>query len=159
MNCNTDIDLSKITIRAYHHSDKNKVIQLLKLNTPTYFSPSEEKDFSDYLDNEIEQYFVVEIEKQIIGSGGINLPNNQSIGVISWGMIHPDFQGQSIGKQLLNHRIQVLKLIPSVKQIIVRTSQHVFPFYEKCGFEITEIIDNYWSEGFHLYKMKYRNND
>ena len=59
-------------IRAYSESDKPEVIKLLQLNTPEYFDPSEEIDFIDYLDNEIEDYFVVLRKSKIVGAGGIN---------------------------------------------------------------------------------------
>lgn len=149
--------MKNISIRKYQKQDLNAVLQILKSNTPTYFSPQEEKEFIHYLENEIEQYFVVELNNQIVACGGINLPENKNIGVISWGMVRANYQGMNIGKQLLNHRIKVLQSIPTVNQIIVRTSQLVFPFYEKCGFKLIETIENYWAEGFHLYKMEYQN--
>jgi hypothetical protein len=45
-------------IRKYSNTDKPAVIVLLKQNTPKYFDFSEEKDFENYLDNEVEDYFV-----------------------------------------------------------------------------------------------------
>jgi len=57
---------------------------------------------------------------------------------------------------LLKHRITELDKIKTVNKIIVRTSQHVFPFYEKYGFKITKTIPNYWAQGFDLIEMKYQ---
>ncbi len=51
---------TKITIRVYSKTDKPCVLELLKLNTPQYFSEEEEQDFVFFLENEIEQYFVVQ---------------------------------------------------------------------------------------------------
>lgn len=142
-------------IRDYKYTDKESVLNLIRLNTPKYFSVIEEKDLDFYLENEIDYYYVIEINQQIVGSGGINFKNNNSIGVISWDIIDPDFQGKTFGSALLNYRIQKLKQFPEVQQIIVRTSQQANQFYEKNGFSLIEIIEDYWDKGFDLYSMKY----
>ena len=143
-------------IRNYDPKDKQSLLEILKLNTPTYFSPEEEKDFIHYLDHEIDLYYVLEFNNKIIGCGGINLPKDKNTGVISWGMLHPEFQKKGYGSLLLKHRISELQKIKSVKKIIVRTSQHVFPFYEKAGFKVVKTISNYWAEGFDLVEMEYQ---
>ena len=119
----------ELIIRPYNNSDKEALLRILKLNTPKYFSPEEEADLVYYLDNEI--------------------------GKISWDLISPDFQGKSLGSALLNYRIEKLKEFKDVQQIIVRTSQLVYKFYEKLGFTLFEIVEDYWAKGFHLYNMKY----
>ncbi len=144
------------TIRNYEEADKKSLIEILKLNTPTYFSIEEEKDFIYYLENEIDFYYVLEFENKIIGSGGINLPKDKNIGIISWGMLHPDFQRKGFGTLLLNYRISELLKINTINKIIVRTSQHVFPFYEKAGFKITKTKANYWAKGFDLIEMEFK---
>jgi len=145
-----------ITIRPYSNSDKETVIDLLQLNTPTYFSPDEEKDLISYLEHEIESYFVLEVNDQLVGSGGINYSNDKTIGIISWDLFHPDFQGKSLGSQLLNYRIDLLKNNSAIQRITVRTSQLVYPFYEKLGFKLLEVVEDYWAPGFHLYAMEYK---
>ena len=144
-------------IRNYCKEDKLSVLHLIQLNTPTYFAKQEEQDLVHYLENELEEYFVIEKEGEIIGSGGINFKSirNDRIGVISWDLIHPKHQDLGIGGQLLEYRLKQLKVKYNCKNIIVRTSQHVYKFYEKFGFEIDEIKENYWSKGFDLYSMKY----
>ena len=47
-------------IIRYSLTDKPSVIDLLKKNTPEYFDISEENDFENYLENEIEDYYVFE---------------------------------------------------------------------------------------------------
>ena len=142
-------------IREYNPSDKDSVLQLLKLNTPAFFSPEEEKDLLYYLDNEIEQYFVVEIDHEIVGCGGFNFSEDKATGVISWDIFHPQFQGRSLGSKLLKYRIEKLRQVETVKQIIVRTSQLSYKFYEKTGFQLVETLNDYCAKGFDLYKMRY----
>ena len=107
------------------------------------------------MNNEIDYYYVIEINQQIVGSGGINFKNNNSTGVISWDLIDPDFQGKSLGSLLLNYRLKKLKQFTEIQQIIVRTSQQANQFYEKNGYSLIEIVEDYWDKGYHLYSMKY----
>ena len=142
-------------IREYRETDKNAVIDLISQHTPEYFALEEEADFSYYLDSERELYFVLLLNKEIVGCGGINFTDDKTTGKISWDIMHPDYQGKSLGKKLLRYRIEVLKAIPSIKKITVRTSQLAYKFYEKQGFTLNEIKRNYWADGFDMYSMQY----
>ncbi len=146
----------ELTIRAYRNADKAEVLNLLSLNTPQYFSPDEFQDLENYLENEIEYYYVIEIEGKIIGSGGFNFADDKTTGIISWDILHPDFQGKSLGSTLLAHRIENIQKFEHVSKIIVRTSQLVYKFYEKCGFDVIEVIKDYWAKDFDLVKMEYK---
>src|SRR6185436_15169245 len=142
-----------VVIRDYHPNDKAQVLNLLRLNTPQYFAPEEEKDLIYYLDHERESYYVLELDKKIIGCGGINFEANKSLGKISWDILLPEFQGRGLGTLLLKHRIDTLLKIKTVNKIIVRTTQLTYKFYEKSGFKTVEQAKDYWAKGFDLYKM------
>ncbi|MCB6974554.1 MULTISPECIES: GNAT family N-acetyltransferase [Butyricimonas] len=146
---------NSITIREYKSIDKSSVMNLIRLNTPEYFAPEEENDFSNYLDNERELYYVLLFNEKIVGCGGINFAENKTIGKISWDILHPEYQGKSLGTRLLEYRIEKLESIKSVQKITVRTSQVAYQFYEKQGFELKEIKKDYWAKGFDMYKMEY----
>lgn len=141
-------------IRPYKYKDKDKLIELIRLNIPKYFAPSEEKDFTDYLDDYVEDYFVVEENGQIIGSGGINYFPDAGQARISWDIIHPEHQGKGIGRQLLQHRLQHIRKDPTIWYIVVRTTQLVYGFYEKMGFELEKTEKDFWADGFDLYQLK-----
>ncbi|MEO1259986.1 MAG: GNAT family N-acetyltransferase [Bacteroidota bacterium] len=141
-------------IRLYKNEDRKKIIELLNLNIPKSFAPSEAGDFIEYLDEHLEDYFVVEEKGELIGAGGINYFPENHAARISWDFIHPDAQGKGIGKKLLLHRIAVIKKKADVHQIIVRTSQLAFRFYEKSGFKLDQIKKDFWAPGFDLYLMK-----
>ena len=143
-------------IREYKSIDKNAVLELIRLNIPKYFASSEEDDFSRYLDSEIELYYVLFFDKKLVGCGGINFADNMTTGKISWDIVHPAYQGKSLGTKLLNHRIEKLRNISSIKKIIVRTSQLVYKFYEKQGFVLLEVKKDYWADGLDMYKMEYK---
>jgi ribosomal protein S18 acetylase RimI-like enzyme len=145
--------IPKPTIRTYQAADQEDVLHLLRLNTPQYFSAAEEEDFIYYLENEIEHYFVVEWESQIVGCGGFNFSGDMTHGKISWDIIHPDYQGKSIGTMLLQYRIAKLQAYETLDTMSVRTSQLVYPFYEKQGFRLVYVEKDYWAKGFDLYQM------
>lgn len=141
-------------IRRYTPKDKEAVINLLVLNTPTFFDVSEQEDFNGYLKEEIEDYFVVEENSEIIGAGGINYFLKENSARISWDLIHPKAQGKGIGRKLTVHRIQLLKSTPKIETISVRTTQLVYQFYKKVDFELVKIEKDYWAVGFDLYLME-----
>lgn len=143
-----------IYIREYIPSDKEAVLKLIRLNTPQYFAPEEEADLSKYLDDEKEYYYVILSKMEIIGCGGINMADNGTRGKISWDIIHPDWQGRSLGSMLLKYRIRVLKSM-GIGHITVRTSQVAYKFYQKRGFILKNIKKDYWAKGFDMYAMEY----
>lgn len=144
-------------IRTYQEADKESLLELIRLNIPKYFEASEENDFQEYLEQEKEDYFIVEDKTthQIIGCGGINyFFDTQPISArISWDIVHPNYQGKGIGKKLLLHRIEHIKN-QEIKSVIVRTSQLAYQFYKKIGFELEKIEKDYWAKGYDLYFMR-----
>lgn len=145
----------KITIRAYNKTDKPELLNILALNVPHFFAESEIEDLNTYLENEVETYFVAELNGELVGAGGINFEDNYKTAKISWDFINPNQQGSGIGSQLLRHRLEILKSVATVETIMVRTSQMAFQFYEKHGFVLKEIQKDYWAKGFDMYKMVY----
>jgi ribosomal-protein-alanine N-acetyltransferase len=141
-----------VMIRSYRKEDRDAIIKLFILNTPQFFCPPEQADLEEYLEKEIEHYYVVEQEGQILACGGSNVKD--SVGCLSWYIVHPDEQGKGLGRMLADKNLQILKADERVSKIIVRTSQLAYRFYEKAGFVLISTEDNYWGEGMHLYKME-----
>lgn len=142
------------TIRKYKATDSQQLIKLFELNTPAYFDPSEQAEFEDFLQSDPANYFVVEESDKILGCGGFDVLENGSLGRLAWDFLHPDAQGKGYGSQLINHCLEELKSIGTIKTIDVRTSQFAYTFYARFGFELIEIEDDYWAKGFDLYYMK-----
>jgi ribosomal-protein-alanine N-acetyltransferase len=146
---------TEIEIREYTTADKEAVVDLLRLNTPVWFAPQEEADLVYYLENEIDHYFVLVLNHQIVGCGGINFSEDKNTGILSWDIMHPAHKGKALGSTLVKYRIDHLKKYNTIEQIIVRTTQLVYPFYEKQGFKLIKTQENYWAQGFDLYHMVY----
>lgn len=142
-----------MTIRPYLPDDHGTILELLRLNTPKYFDESEEAGLVDYLGNYAQNHFVVEDDGVIIGCGGYNISPDGSNGVLSWDIFHPAAQGKGTGSALAKFRIERMKQA-GVPNIGVRTSQHACKFYEKMGFTLKEVVEDYWAPGFDLYDME-----
>lgn len=103
--------------------------------------------------NYVEDYFVVEDNGRIVGAGGINYFAD-SIARISWDIVHPDFQGKGIGSKLTRYRVDRIKANTDTEVIVVRTTQLVYKFYQKLGFELVKVERDFWAKGFDLYQME-----
>lgn len=145
-------------IRDYTHKDKSKAIALFRQNTPQYFASNEERDFENYLVNEVEDYYVYEYNSEIIEAGGINYFPEKKLARMSWDIVDPKSQGNGIGKELIQYRINRLNSNQNIELIIVRTTQLVYQFYGKMGFEIKKVEKDFWAKGFDLYQMQMKNN-
>lgn len=143
-----------MTILNYKQINKDDVVSLLSLNTPIFFAPEEKKEFIHYLENVLEDYFVIEENNQILACGGINYFPEEKLARLSWDIVHPNYHGKGLGKLLCQHRINLLKNNSKIDKIVVRTSQFTYKFYEKNRFRLTEVVENYWAKGYHLYKME-----
>ncbi|MHC8950318.1 GNAT family N-acetyltransferase [Sphingobacterium hungaricum] len=141
-------------IRAYQTKDKESVIHCMKSNVPAHFAVSEIDDLIYYLENEIEDYFVLEYHGEIKAASGINYEPKR--GKLSWDFVDADAQGKGFGSKLLNHRLSILRNNTAIDLITVRTSQTAFQFYEKHDFVVQRIVKNYWADGFDLYEMTYQ---
>lgn len=148
-----------MTIRPYTPKDKSAILNLLALNTPDYFDPSEQKDLIHYLDQEIEDYFVIEEFNEIIGSGGINYFPSERLARIAWDFVNPSQQGKGVGSLLTKHRLTHLNSNSEIDTIIVRTSQLVYKFYEKMNFNLNTVTPDYWAPGYDLYEMEQANSN
>jgi N-acetylglutamate synthase-like GNAT family acetyltransferase len=141
-------------IVPYKSFDKKFVLELLNLNTPKFFAPTEYADLDHYLDNLVDDYFIVKVDDKIIACGGINYFPDERKAHISWDMVHPDFQRQGIGSMLLQHRIKHIHSLPDIDTIFVNTSQLAQAFYAQlCFIKIYE-EKNYWAEGIDLIRMQ-----
>ena len=144
-----------LEIRKYRKEDHEAVIELLRLNTPAFFSASEEAGLHDFLHNHSENYYVIESMGGILGAGGFILSQDLSRGTICWDLVHPAHHGKGIGRKLTEFRIRQMQEAGSPKTIIVRTAQFTYGFYEKMGFALREIVKDYWANGYDLYWMEY----
>lgn len=144
------------SIRTYQEGDFDQVLHIFKTNVPNYFSAEELYDLKEYIKDEIEDYYLVLKNDEVIGAGGINYDSDQITARLSWDFMDQSLHLSGAGTALTQYRIQHIKKINHIKRLIVRTSQFADGFYAKQGFTEIERIQNYWAEGFDMVMMEYK---
>lgn len=141
-------------IRPYKPEDQQVLIALLRENTPQYFAPEEEAGFVNYLQKYAQHHYVYTEDEKVLGCAGYSWQPEKEKGMVAWFVVDPNQQGKGIGRALLNYCIDALKQVEDLKKIVVRTSQLVYPFFEKSGFVLISTEKDYWAPGFDLYYME-----
>ncbi|MBL6870719.1 MAG: GNAT family N-acetyltransferase [Flavobacteriaceae bacterium] len=139
-------------IRAYKKEDFEQLIELIQHNTPPFFDVSEEILFRNYLKS-TPNYYVVEKNHSIIAGGGFELDNKHTTS-LSWGMVHPNWQGKGVGAELTQFRITEIKKNSDIQKVCIKTSQLVWKFYQKMGFDLLKTEKDFWAKGLDLYEME-----
>jgi [ribosomal protein S18]-alanine N-acetyltransferase len=143
----------QMNIVTYNSIHFDGCLAVFDANTPQYFAPSERELFINYFTKGIEDYYVVEINNKVVACGGINYEDEKTTGVLSWGMVLPDYQKQGIGTALTQYRLNVMKAILGITKGRVRTAQYTYKFYEKMGFTLNYFEAGYFGGLFDLYDM------
>src|SRR5688572_17238193 len=100
-------------------------------------------------------YYVLEIEGKIAGCGGFAYTATDNEVRFTWGLVDKQFQKKGLGKQLLEFRIDRIKeLYPGIP-IALDTTQHSYLFFEKLGFKVEKITENFYAQGMDRYDMKF----
>lgn len=143
-----------ITLIAYSKENKEQLLEIFKQNIPTYFAIHELEEFSSYLDIMPESYLCIYSNDKLIGGIGYEIRLSGNSGRINWIFLHPTYFGKGAGKKAVLHCLEILSTQKEVKKYLVRTSQLVFPFFEKLGFKTNLIQKDYWAIGLDLYEME-----
>ncbi|MTI20685.1 GNAT family N-acetyltransferase [Fulvivirga sp. RKSG066] len=141
-----------MVILPYKMEHRERLLEIFRLNTPKYFAPAEEGDFSLYLSEYPSSYFIIKSMGTIAGCGGYY--GQGHVGRLSWNMIDPIYYAQGLGKTLINYCIDQMLNDHSITTMEVRTSQHAQSFYLKFGFNVIEHKKDFWGTGLDLYTMQ-----
>jgi ribosomal protein S18 acetylase RimI-like enzyme len=142
-------------IRAYRNEDLEAVVAIFRSNIPKYFTPAEEAGLYEFLDGYSEDYYVVEVGGEVVGSGGIALNELESPTVsLCWGMVHRDHLGTGLGRNLTEFRIKYAREKYGDVPLTIGTSQHTQGFYERFGFRLTEYEKDGYGPGIDTCKMR-----
>lgn len=140
-------------IRPYSSSDLDAVIAVFRSNIPKYFGPAEEVGLLDFLKELSEEYYVTDINGEVVGSGGIALNDDQTVS-LCWGMIRKDHLGTGLGRTLTLFRTERALERFGKLPLVISTSQHTQGFYEKLGFRLTEHTPDGFGPGIDICNMR-----
>lgn len=141
-------------LRPYRSPDQEACLRLFRSNVPNFFAPSEEADFAEFLECEVdENYFVVEDEDaQLVGCGGVFLRDDHA--GFCWGMVEHSRHRGGIGTFLLVERLEHLRRsYPHVSTVQLDTSQHSRGFFARFGFVPTRVTPDAYAPGLDRYDM------
>lgn len=136
-------------LRPYRVEDRSACLEVFDTNIPDFFAPAEKGVYETYLDGistHTDQYFVAEHDGRIVGAGGRD-------GVrIRWVMVHRGVQRMGVG------RLVVMKLLRDIGReghevSTLATGALVYPFYEKLGYRIVEVIKDGFVPGYDRVEM------
>lgn len=144
-----------MNIRIYRPPDIDAVIAIFRSNIPKYFGTGEEPGLRDFLrDSRAEDYYVVEVNGEVVGCGGIALNDDATVS-LCWGMVREDHLGTGLGKALTQFRINMAaEKFPGLP-LVISTSQHTEGFYNKFGFVTFEHTPNGFGPGIDICKMRF----
>lgn len=145
-----------LRIRRYEPADLESVVAVFRSNIPKYFGSGEEPGLLNFLrDERGDDYYVIEIDGQVVGCGGIALNDNEHPTIsLCWGMVRDDHLGTGLGKELTKFRIELAREKFHRLPMTVSTSQHTQGFYEKFGFVTTEHTPDGFGPGIDICKMR-----
>ncbi|RPE12955.1 GNAT family N-acetyltransferase [Chitinophaga lutea] len=150
-------------IRPYTPADKPGCISAFESNMPRFFAPAELEDYSRWLDGlairdepeaGIDNYFVAENDGRVIGCGGFYLDREKQEATMAWGLISNEHHKKGWGKELFMYRLNVIRSLCARCRVILDTTQHSFPFFEKIGFNVVKITKDFYGEGLDRYDME-----
>lgn len=128
-----------VNLRSFTPGDLDAVVAVFRSNIPKYFTPDEEPGLHEFLDVHAEDYYVLEIDGEVVGSGGIAYNDIDPPTVsLCWGMVRKDHLGTGLGKKLTEFRIRYAREKYGDVPLTIGTSQHTEGFYRKFGFATIE---------------------
>ena len=147
--------MSKVHIRPYSDADHSAGLALFNSNRPKYFAEDELGPFRAHLkkDREVEPYFVAECDGQVRACGGF-FSNGFGVAYLAWGMVEQSWHRRGVGSALLEWRLRDLREDRRAWCVLIDTSQHTAPFYERFGFITFRQIDDGYEPGLHKIYMR-----
>ncbi len=149
----------EIQIRAYEPTDEQACLVAFKSNVPSFFAEVEVDDFTRFLEKlnhklvNQTNFYVVTLNKQVVGCGGFGDKDNSGIITLAWGLIHHDFHKKGLGKLLLKFRLEQVQLKYPNTPVFVDTTQFSVGFFEKLRFKTTKFTPDFYALGMHRYDM------
>jgi ribosomal protein S18 acetylase RimI-like enzyme len=109
-----------MNIRPYNSFDLENAVSVFRSNIPKYFGPEEEAGLRGYLEEHPNDYFVAEVDGEVVGSGGFALNDDQTVS-LCWGMIRKEHLGTGLGKKLTQYRIDAAREKHGDRPIVIST--------------------------------------
>ena len=140
-------------IRPYTLNDLDACVELIRSNTPKYFTTEELEGCPKWFAELPETFWVVEDEGEVRALGGFY--EEEKCTKLAWGLVHNAHHKKGYGKALLEYRLEKAKALKRNLPVRLDTAQHTYGFFEKYGFFITKITPDYYYGKLDKYEMEY----
>ncbi len=141
-------------IKLYSNKYLQDCLKLFRSNVPAFFDKKEESLFENFLVRDCLNYFLLfDMSYQLVAAGGYELEKQPNTISLTWGMVHALFHKNGYGTVLTDFRLNSISNTFPKCDIILNTSQKTFRFYEKFGFELIKITNDYYGLGLDRYDM------
>jgi N-acetylglutamate synthase-like GNAT family acetyltransferase len=128
--------MSPAIIRKLCPADIDTCCEIYLRNEQEHFPEGHFEDFKKNLTMDSSLWLVIEVEKRVIGVGGICLESADNTTCnLSFGMIHPDYQRQGFGSALLLARLAALPKPEQPIFVCMAPVRNSVKYYERFGFE------------------------
>ena len=126
-------------IRLFTESDRQATIELWEACDLTRPWNNPNKDINRKLNFQSNLFFVGEIDSKLIASAMAGYDGHR--GSVFYLAIHPEYQGQGLGRQLMNHvETALIKLdCPKLNIIIRSTNTSVLQFYQTLEYTSDDV--------------------
>ena len=139
--------------QPYNGNFYESCMDVFRSNLPTYFDPSEEAEFSQFLREGVRNYYVLVEQNSVRACGGYYVDGEGKRAGLAWGMVHRDFHKTGLGRELLAFRLREIRThFPDIP-IFLNTSQHTYAFFERFGFEVESVVRGGYGAGLDRYDM------
>ncbi|TDK31270.1 GNAT family N-acetyltransferase [Rhizobium deserti] len=151
--------MDQIATRPFRNDDYNACLSIFDGNVPKFFSPDERVEFAQFLDSigsSTNLYLVLTLSDCIVACGGLSIGPDPRTASLCWGMVDPVWHRQGLGTRLTIERLKLARSSAEVAEVVLATSQHTSPFYERHGFRVVNITPNGFTAGLDRYDMMLR---
>ena len=151
--------MNGLKFRPYQAEDNGRCVEIFMSNTPRYFGVEEADEFRQFLEALPCAYFVATQDDEIVACGGHGYHGKKQAVVLCWGMVRADLHKQGLGKFMLIERLKQIFTDFGETVVQIDTSQHSQGFFERYGFQVKEINENYFAPGLHRVEMELQLNE
>lgn len=129
-----DNHLTPMIFRRYRPEDLAQCIELYAANEPGRFPTGVIELYRRCLSDQTSYFLVLERDNQIVASGGLSFFMRPDVAVLSFGLVHPEYQGSGIGTALLLARLALLPTHRYAYVVFIFAVEKSVGFYRRFGF-------------------------
>lgn len=143
-----------MVIKNYNIADQHQCLALFDSNFPKYFAAHERPLFERFLAQEQAHFYCLAENHKVLACGGFRV-DHFGLAYLAWGMVSQDQHRRGLGAQLLQYRLDVIKQQAPAWCVLLDTSQHSAPFFQRFGFKPYHTVPNGYTEGLDQVLMRY----